>query len=81
MSRPVAMAAVTTLAAGLAVLLSSVVAYQQIGTFVAVVMVVSWVYSTLLLPALLRTVGPQNGCARITCRSSRSIFVFLSFQF
>ncbi|EFX72150.1 hypothetical protein DAPPUDRAFT_10357, partial [Daphnia pulex] len=65
MSSPIAMAAVTTLSAGAAVLPSSVVAYQQIGTFVVVVMVTSWIYSTLLLPSLLRVCGPQNGFSQI----------------
>jgi hypothetical protein len=67
MSSPIAMAAVTTLSAGAAVLFSSVVAYQQIGTFVVVVMMTSWIYSTLLLPSMLRVCGPQNGCSQIRC--------------
>jgi hypothetical protein len=69
MSSPIAMAAVTTLSAGAAVLPSSVIAYQQIGTFVVVVMVTSWIYSTLFLPSLLRVCGPQNGCSQIPSSS------------
>ena len=65
MSSPIAMAAVTTLSAGAAVLPSSVLAYQQIGTFVVVVMVTSWIYSTFFLSSMLRVCGPQNGCAQI----------------
>ena len=41
--------------------------YQQIGTFVVVVMATSWIYSTLLLPSMLRVCGPQNECAQIRC--------------
>lgn len=67
MSSPIAMAAITTLSAGAAVLPSSVVAYQQIGTFVVVVMATSWIYSTLFLPSMLRICGPQNGFAQIRC--------------
>ena len=65
MSSPIAMAALTTFAAGAAVLPSSVVAYQQIGTFVVVVMSVSWLYSTFFLPSLLRIMGPERGCAQM----------------
>lgn len=67
MSSPIAMAAVTTLCAGAAVLPSSLVAYQQIGTFVVVVMVTSWLYSTLFLTSLLRLCGPQHGCTQMRC--------------
>lgn len=74
MSSPIAMAAVTTLSAGAAVLPSSVMAYQQIGTFVVVVMVTSWIYSTLLLPSMLRVCGPQNGCAQIRCPNCANLF-------
>lgn len=72
MSSPIAMAALTTLSAGAAVLPSSVVAYQQIGTFVVVVMITSWLYSTLFLPSLLRVCGPQRGFAQIKCPSCAS---------
>ena len=61
------MAAVTTLSAGAAVLPSSLVAYQQIGTFVVVVMVTSWIYSTLFLPSMLRICGPQHGFSQLRC--------------
>lgn len=74
MSSPIAMAALTTLSAGAAVLPSSVVAYQQIGTFVVVVMIASWLYSTLFLPSMLRVLGPQHGCAQIRCPSCASCF-------
>lgn len=60
MSSPIAMAAATTFAAGAAVLLSTVVAYKQIGTFLVVVMFTSWLYSTFLLPSLLFVVAPPN---------------------
>lgn len=65
MGSPIAMAAATTLAAGASVLPSSVVAYNQIGTFIVVVMTTSWLYSTFLLPSLLRLCGPQDGCTQI----------------
>jgi len=82
MSSPIAMAAVTTFTAGASVLPSSVVAYNQIGTFVVVVMATSWLYSTFFLPSLLRLCGPQDGCTQINvaiphccCRSSASVRV------
>lgn len=74
MSSPIAMAAVTTLSAGAAVLPSSLVAYQQIGTFVVVVMITSWLYSTLFLTSLLRLCGPQYGCTQFRCPNCVSCF-------
>ncbi|KAK7868686.1 hypothetical protein R5R35_006977 [Gryllus longicercus] len=61
MGGPTAMAALTTAAAGAFMLPSSVLAYIQIGIFLVVVMLVSWVYSTFFLGSLLRVGGPQHG--------------------
>ena len=76
MSSPIAMAAFTTLSAGAAVLPSSVLAYQQIGTFVVVVMITSWLYATLFLPSMLRICGPQRGFSqiRIPCKCPSWVF-------
>merc|ERR1719242_2788113 len=59
MSSPVSMAALTTLSAGLCLLPTRVLAYIQIGTFILVLMTVSWLLSTFLFPALLSTWGPR----------------------
>ncbi|XP_066996222.2 protein dispatched [Anabrus simplex] len=61
MGGPTVMAALTTAAAGAFMLPSSVLAYIQIGTFLVVVMLVSWIYSTFFLGALLSVAGPQRG--------------------
>lgn len=60
MGSPIAMAAFTTFLAGLAMLPSNVLGYIRIGTFVMIVMTVSWLYSTLFFQSLLRLFGPQG---------------------
>lgn len=61
MLKPTLMAALTTIAAGTLMLFSSVLAYIQIGIFLVVVMMVSWIYSTFFLMSILRLIGPQYG--------------------
>lgn len=58
---PTAMAATTTGVAGAFMLPSNVLAYIQIGTFLVVVMTISWVYSTFFLMSLLSVIGPEYG--------------------
>ncbi|KFM82674.1 Protein dispatched-like protein, partial [Stegodyphus mimosarum] len=58
---PVAMAAFTTFMAGALVFPSVVLAYLQIGTFLVILMAVSWIYSTFFFLSLLSIAGPQNG--------------------
>ncbi|KAG8223149.1 hypothetical protein J437_LFUL000572, partial [Ladona fulva] len=50
---PATLAAITTAAAGVLMLPSSVVAYTQVGVFLIVLMVTSWFYSTFFLLSLL----------------------------
>ena len=50
---PVTMAAFTTFAAGLCLLPARVLAYIQIGTFIVVLMTISWIFSTFFFLALL----------------------------
>lgn len=56
-----AMAALTTSAAGVFMIPSSVLAYVQIGVFLVVIMSVSWIYSTFLFTSLLSIAGPEKG--------------------
>lgn len=56
---PTLMAAITTWLAGFFMLFSSVLAYQQIGIFLIVVMTVSWLYATFFFGSLLSAVGPK----------------------
>ena len=57
---PVAMAAFTTFAAGLCLLPARVLAYIQIGTFIVVLMTISWIFSTFFFLALLSAWGPNK---------------------
>ncbi|RZF40076.1 hypothetical protein LSTR_LSTR002479 [Laodelphax striatellus] len=61
MAGPTAMAALTTIAAGALMLPSAVLAYNQIGLFLVIVMLVSWLYSTYFLMPLLSVFGPEAG--------------------
>ncbi|CAL1292977.1 unnamed protein product [Larinioides sclopetarius] len=58
---PVAMAAFTTFMAGALIFPSIVLAYLQIGTFLVILMSVSWLYSTFFFMSLLSWIGPQSG--------------------
>lgn len=56
---PTIMAAVTTWLAGFFMLFSTVLAYQQIGMFLIIVMTVSWMYATFFFGSLLSAMGPM----------------------
>lgn len=66
MAGPSLMAALTTGAAGALMIPSSVLAYVQIGVFLVVVMVVSWLYSTYFLMCLLAIAGPQHNFGQLS---------------
>lgn len=57
---PVAMAAITTLLAGISMLFSSILAYVQIGTFLIILSFISWTYSTIFHLCLLSIFGSQK---------------------
>lgn len=59
-SGPTAAAALTTGFAGIFLLRSNLLPYYQIGTFLALIMSVSWVYATFFLCALLNTFGQKS---------------------
>jgi hypothetical protein len=58
---PTGMAMITTFLAGAIMINSSVLAYIQIGIFLVVSMVISWIFSTFFLMSLLSQFGPQYG--------------------
>lgn len=60
MATPSLMAAITTGSAGLFMLPSVVLPYIQIGIFLIVVSVVSWIYATFFQMSILYKYGPQN---------------------
>lgn len=63
---PTVMAATTTIASGLLMLPSSVLAYIQIGVFLVVAMSISWIFSTFFLMSLLSLCGPQYGFGQLS---------------
>lgn len=58
---PTVMAAVTTGAAGAFMIPSNVLAYIQIGSFLFIVMCISWLYATFFFSSILQKFGPQHG--------------------
>lgn len=62
---PTIMAAVTTGAAGAFMIPSSVLAYTQIGSFLLIVMTISWLYGTFFFASLLCAIGPQHNFGQI----------------
>ncbi len=73
MAAPVSMAALTTSIAGLCLLPSRVLAYVQIGTFIAVVTSASLVYSTFFLQSLLSVFAPVQNCSVGSATSSEGV--------
>lgn len=64
MGGPTFMAAITSGAAGVLMLPSRVMAYIQIGIFLLLVMVISWIYATLFMCPILAVVGPASRFAQ-----------------
>jgi predicted RND superfamily exporter protein len=62
----VAMAALTTFAAGIAMMPARVIAYTKLGTFLMLVMTFSWVYATFLFQSICRIIGPRGNFCQIT---------------
>ncbi|KAK2174347.1 hypothetical protein NP493_810g01041 [Ridgeia piscesae] len=63
----VAMAAITTFAAGTSVSFGLLVTYKHFGTFLMLVMTISWCFGTLFFLPLLSVVGPRQGFGEISC--------------
>merc|ERR1719350_1383740 len=70
MASPVSMAALTTLSAGVCLLPTRVLAYIQIGTFIAVLMSISWIFSTFFFQSIMRSWGPTRPGS---CQMGRSV--------
>lgn len=58
---PTIMAAATTGAAGAFMIPSDILAYIQIGSFLLIVMCISWLFATFFFSSLLCAIGPQHG--------------------
>ncbi len=61
----VAMAALTTFAAGSAMMPSHTVAYTKLGTFLMLVMAFSWLYATFFFQSVCRIIGPRGNFCQI----------------
>lgn len=75
---PVALATLTTFLAGALMMPSTILAYKQLGSFLMIVMSISWLCSTFFFLALLRTFGPQGNFGQfnwpsINCCSGSSM--------
>ncbi|XP_008266606.2 protein dispatched homolog 1 isoform X2 [Oryctolagus cuniculus] len=65
MGSAIAMAALTTFVAGAMMMPSTVLAYTQLGTFMMLIMGVSWAFATFFFQCLCRCLGPQGTCGQI----------------
>ena len=66
-------AAFSTFVAGACMIPATVLAYQQIGIFLTLVMTCSWFFGTFFFMSLCRALGPNRNCAQITlCSEARS---------
>ncbi|RVE55999.1 hypothetical protein OJAV_G00231590 [Oryzias javanicus] len=65
MGSAIAMAAVTTFVAGAMMMPSTVLAYTQLGTFMMLIMCISWAFATFFFQCMCRCLGPQGSCGQI----------------
>jgi len=65
MGSAIAMAALTTFVAGAMMMPSTVLAYTQLGTFMMLIMCVSWAFATFFFQCLCRCLGPEGSCGQI----------------
>ncbi|KAJ8271034.1 hypothetical protein GJAV_G00122020 [Gymnothorax javanicus] len=65
MGSAIAMAALTTFVAGAMMMPSTVLAYTQLGTFMMLIMCVSWAFATFFFQCMCRCLGPQGTCGQI----------------
>lgn len=77
MAAPSLMAAITTGASGLFMLPSVVLPYIQIGIFLVVVSVVSWIYATFFQMSLLYKYGPQNDYGQFSYPTRNAVMKFV----
>ncbi|XP_075060403.1 protein dispatched homolog 1 isoform X2 [Mixophyes fleayi] len=65
MGSAIAMAALTTFVAGAMMMPSTVLAYTQLGTFMMLIMCISWAFATFFFQCICRCLGPQGSCGQI----------------
>nr|XP_054758415.1 protein dispatched homolog 1-like [Lytechinus pictus] len=65
MGSAISMAALTTFIAGALMMPASILSYTQMGTFLMLIMTISWLYSTLFFQALCRVIGPEGNAGQV----------------
>lgn len=65
MGSAIAMAALTTFVAGAMMMPSTVLAYTQLGTFMMLIMCISWAFATFFFQCMCRCLGPQGSWGQI----------------
>ncbi|XP_077005296.1 protein dispatched homolog 1 isoform X4 [Tamandua tetradactyla] len=65
MGSAIAMAALTTFVAGAMMMPSTVLAYTQLGTFMMLIMCISWAFATFFFQCMCLCLGPQGTCGQI----------------
>ncbi|XP_038077701.1 protein dispatched homolog 1-like [Patiria miniata] len=76
MGSAITMAALTTFVAGALMMPSAILSYTQMGTFLMLIMSISWVFSTFYFQSLCRTIGPEGSLGQFllpgsTCCAQR----------
>ncbi|XP_078676387.1 protein dispatched homolog 1-like isoform X1 [Branchiostoma floridae x Branchiostoma belcheri] len=66
MGSAITMAALSTFVAGALMMPSTVLSYVQLGTFLMLVMTISWGYATFFFQSLCRMLGPEGNCCHIS---------------
>ncbi|TNN38264.1 Protein dispatched 1 [Liparis tanakae] len=74
MGSAIAMAALTTFVAGAMMMPSTVLAYTQLGTFMMLIMCVSWAFATFFFQCMCRCLGPQGTCGQIPLPKRCQVF-------
>lgn len=66
----IAMASMTTFLAGAAIMGTRILAYTQLGTFLMIAMIVSWLFATFFFLPLCSVAGPRGNCAQVASPST-----------
>ncbi|XP_074471914.1 protein dispatched homolog 1 [Sebastes fasciatus] len=74
MGSAIAMAALTTFVAGAMMMPSTVLAYTQLGTFMMLIMCISWAFATFFFQCMCRCLGPQGTCGQIPLPKKCQVF-------
>ncbi|KAI7799776.1 protein dispatched homolog 1 [Triplophysa rosa] len=76
MGSAIAMAALTTFVAGAMMMPSTVLAYTQLGTFLMLIMCISWAFATFFFQCMCRCLGPQGTCGQIPLPKKLRCYAF-----